>query len=73
MIKEIYRKDGIMQGGVRKRGKKWYYYFSITVNGKRKKIECVGGNAKKEGLDALRKALNEYEMGYIEPSKITVY
>ncbi len=62
-----------MQGGVRKRGKKWYYYFSITVNGKRKKIECVGGNAKKEGLDALRKALNEYEMGYIEPSKITVY
>lgn len=51
-----------MKGGVRKRGKKWYYYFDAgTVNGKRKKIERVGGITKKEAQDALRKALNEFE------------
>ncbi|MDI7817629.1 tyrosine-type recombinase/integrase [Clostridioides difficile] len=51
-----------MKGGVRKRGKKWYYYFELAiVDGKRKKIERVGGDTKKEAQTALRMALNEYE------------
>ncbi|WP_413927512.1 Arm DNA-binding domain-containing protein [Clostridioides sp. ES-S-0108-01] len=38
-----------MKGGIRKRGEKWYYYFDLgTINGKRKKIERVGGKTKKE-------------------------
>lgn len=46
-----------MRGGVRKRGKKWYYYFDAgTINGKRKKIERVGGDTKAEALKALREA-----------------
>lgn len=62
-----------MQGGVRKRGKKWYYYFdSEILNGKRKKIERVGGSSKAEAQKALRKALQEYETGYVEPHKLTV-
>lgn len=51
-----------MKGGVRKRGKKWYYYFELAiVEGKRKKIERVGGDTKKEAQTALRIALSEYE------------
>lgn len=51
-----------MTGSVRKRGKKWYYYFDIsTVDGKRKKIERVGGLTKKEAESALRNAISEYE------------
>ncbi|MBS4534468.1 tyrosine-type recombinase/integrase [Clostridium sp. D2Q-14] len=51
-----------MQGGVRRRGKRWYFYFDAgVVDGKRKKIERVGGNTKKEALEALRNALNEFE------------
>lgn len=51
-----------MQGGVRKRGDVWYYYFEAgKVDGKRKKVERKGGRTKKEALDSLRKALNEYE------------
>lgn len=62
-----------MEGGVRKRGKRWYYYFDAgIVDGKRKKVERVGGNTKKEALDSLRKALNEFECGYIEPKKMSL-
>ncbi|ACD24736.1 site-specific integrase [Clostridium botulinum] len=51
-----------MQGSVRKRGNKWYYYFDVAKSdGKRKKIERAGGNTKKEALEALRKALSEYD------------
>ncbi|SHJ92034.1 site-specific integrase [Tepidibacter formicigenes] len=51
-----------MQGGVRKKGNRWYYYFDAgKVNGKRKRIERKGGNTKKEALEALRKALYEFE------------
>ncbi|NMS90569.1 site-specific integrase [Clostridioides difficile] len=51
-----------MKGGVRKRSNKWYYYFDLgIVDGKRKKVERVGGNTKKEAEKALREALNEYE------------
>ncbi|MFL8712933.1 tyrosine-type recombinase/integrase [Clostridioides sp. GD02377] len=51
-----------MKGGVRKRGKKWYYYFDASiVDGKRKKVEKVGGETKKEAEKALRDAINEFE------------
>lgn len=51
-----------MQGSVRKRGNKWYYYFDIAKeNGIRKKIERVGGKTKKEALEKLRIALSEYD------------
>lgn len=51
-----------MQGGVRKKGDTWYYYFDLAkVDGKRKKIERKGGSTKKEALSALRKAISEYE------------
>ncbi|MFU0784261.1 tyrosine-type recombinase/integrase [Clostridium sp.] len=64
-----------MQGGVRKRGKKWYYYFDVgTVDGKRKKIERVGGDTKAEALKALREALAEFERAgtIIDESNISV-
>lgn len=51
-----------MAGHVRKRGDKWYYSFEAgTVDGKRKRIERVGGKTKKEAESALRKALEEFE------------
>ena len=51
-----------MTGSVRKRGKNWYYSFEAsTVDGKRKRIEKVGGRTKKEAETALRIALTEYE------------
>lgn len=50
-----------MEGHVRKRGEKWYYSFeAASVEGKRKRIERVGGRTKKEAEAALRKALEEY-------------
>lgn len=64
-----------MQGGVRKRGNQWYYYFEAgKINGKRNKIEKKGGKTKKEALDALRKALNEYEKAgsVIDESEMSV-
>ncbi|GMG96813.1 tyrosine-type recombinase/integrase [Tepidimicrobium xylanilyticum] len=64
-----------MQGGVRKRGKRWYYYFDAgTINGKRKKIERVGGDTKAEALKALREALAEFERAgtIIDESNISV-
>jgi integrase len=64
-----------MQGGVRKRGNNWYYYFDLgKVDGKRKKIERKGGKTKKEAEAALRKALQEYESAGLlfEPSEISV-
>ncbi|MCK4260301.1 MAG: site-specific integrase [Halanaerobiales bacterium] len=51
-----------MRGGVRKRGKVWYYYFDLgKVEGKRKKIERKGGRTKEEAETALRNAMSEYE------------
>ncbi|KAE9633749.1 tyrosine-type recombinase/integrase [Defluviitalea raffinosedens] len=64
-----------MEGHIRKRGNKWYYSFEAgTVNGKRKRIERVGGRTKKEAEAALRKALQEYENAglHFEPSEISV-
>ncbi len=52
----------IIKGGVRKKGKKWYYYFDLgVIDGKRKKVERSGGNTKKDAEKALREALKEYE------------
>ena len=51
-----------MSGHLRKRGNKWYYSFETSsVDGKRKRIERVGGLTKKESQQALRKAMLEYE------------
>ncbi len=51
-----------MQGSVRKRGNYWAYSFEVgKENGKRKRIERTGGKTKKEALEALRKAILEYE------------
>lgn len=60
-----------MQGGVRKRGNSWYYYFDIgIVDGKRKKIERKVGSSKVEAQKALRKALLEFETtGYLNEEK----
>ena len=64
-----------MTGGVRKKGAKWYYYFDTAkVDGKRQKIERVGGKTKKEAEAALAAAINEYNNAgaVFEPTKISV-
>lgn len=64
-----------MEGSLRKRGDKWYYSFEAsTVDGKRKRIERVGGRTKKEAAASLRKALQEYKNAglHFEPSEISV-
>lgn len=64
-----------MEGSIRKRGNKWYYSFDAGyADGKRKRIERVGGRTKKEAETALRLALSEYENAglYFEPSSISV-
>lgn len=64
-----------MNGGTRKRGSTWSYYFDLgKVDGKRKKKEKGGFRTKKEAEAALAKALNEYNNAgtVFEPSEITV-
>lgn len=66
-----------MEGGVRKRGNSWYYYFDLgTVDGQRKKFERVatGATKKSEALRILRNAITEYENSgtIFEPSKTSV-
>jgi integrase len=64
-----------MNGGVRKRGATWSYYFDLgKVEGKRKKKEKGGFRTKKEAEQALAAALNEYNNAgqVFEPSEITV-
>lgn len=60
---------------VRKRGEKWYYSFeAASVDGKRKRIERVGGKTKKEALEKGIQALNEYNNSgqHFEPSSVSV-
>lgn len=64
-----------MNGGVRKRGSTWSYYFDLgKVDGKRKKKEKGGFRTKKEAEAALAAAINEYNHAgkVFEPSEITV-
>lgn len=64
-----------MNGGTRKRGSTWSYYFDLgKVDGKRKKKEKGGFQTKKEAEAALAAALNEYNNAgqVFEPSEITV-
>jgi len=64
-----------MEGHIRKRGDKWYYSFELSnVDGKRKRIERVGGRTKKEAEAALRVALQEYNNAglHFEPSEISL-
>lgn len=60
---------------VRKRGEKWYYSFeAATVDGKRNRIERVGGKTKKEALEKGIQALNEYNNSgqHYEPKSVSV-
>lgn len=64
-----------MNGGTRKRGNTWSYYFDMgKVNGKRNKKEKGGFRTKKEAEAALAKAIAEYNNGgtVINPTEITV-
>lgn len=64
-----------MNGGTRKRGSTWSYYFDLgKVDGKRKKKEKGGFRTKKEAEAALAKAITEYNNAgtVFEPSEITV-
>lgn len=64
-----------MNGGVRKRGATWSYYFDLgKIDGKRKKKEKGGFRTKKEAEAALAAAINEYNNAgqVFEPSEITV-
>lgn len=59
----------------RKRGNKWYYSFeAANIDGKRKRIERVGGKTKKEALEKGIQALNEYNNAgqHFEPATISV-
>lgn len=50
------------EGNVRQRGDKWYYSFETApINGKRHRIERVGGYTQKDAERALRRALDDYE------------
>ncbi|OZV12275.1 hypothetical protein CIW83_09250 [Tissierella sp. P1] len=64
-----------MTVSARKRGKKWYYSFeTASIDGKRKRIERVGGDTKAEALRVGRIALTEYENAgqFFEPKNISV-
>lgn len=64
-----------MQGGTRKRGATWSYYFDMgKVDGKRQKKEKGVFKTKKEAEAALAKAISEYNNAgsVFEPSEITV-
>ena len=64
-----------MNGGTRKRGSTWSYYFDLgKVDGKRKKKEKGGFRTKKEAEAALAAAINEYNNAgnVFEASEITV-
>lgn len=51
-----------LRGGVRKRGKRWYYYFEdIDEDGSRKKVEKVGGDTRAEAEACLRKVLSDID------------
>ncbi|MBP3604756.1 MAG: site-specific integrase [Lachnospiraceae bacterium] len=60
---------------VRKRGEKWYYSFeAASIDGKRKRIERVGGKTKKEALEKGIQALSEYNNSgqHFEPASVSV-
>ncbi|MEG0133064.1 MAG: tyrosine-type recombinase/integrase [Clostridium sp.] len=64
-----------MQGGTRKRGSTWSYYFDLgMVDGNRKRKEKGGFKTKKEAQEALRTDLNIYEKcgSIIDESNISV-
>ena len=51
-------------GHVRKIGDKWYYILEMAkVNGKRQRIQKVGGTTKAEAQEKLKEAIKEYENG----------
>ncbi|UPW82062.1 N-terminal phage integrase SAM-like domain-containing protein [Lysinibacillus sp. Ag94] len=67
-----------MQGGVRKRGNNWYYYFELgLVDSKRKKIKrkAEGAQTKTEVESVLRRKILEYENAgtVFKPSEMTLH
>lgn len=58
-----------MQGGVRKRGKTWSYYFYIgVIDGKKKYKEKGGFRLKSEAQEALHGAMTDFQNGgFIQP------
>lgn len=62
-----------MQGGVRKRGKTWSYYFYLgIIDGKKKYKEKGGFRLKSEAQEALREAMTQFENGgFIQPKATT--
>jgi integrase len=65
-----------MQGGVRKRGASWSYYFDIGTkrDGKRKIKEKSGFASRPEAVRALTDALYEYNNGgYVAPKDMKFY
>lgn len=64
-----------MNGGTRKRGNTWSYYFDLgKVDGQRKRKEKGGFRTKKEAEQALAAAINEYNNAgsVFEPTNATV-
>lgn len=59
-----------MRGSVRKRGKRWYYYFYADIDGVRKKVERVGGDTRQEAIKALNEALHNLDKSNIVDSTI---
>ncbi|GAB6169661.1 site-specific integrase [Clostridium carnis] len=55
-----------MQGSVRKKGNRWYYRFYEGT----RQIEKVGGNTKKEALQALNEELNRQFKGFERPTEM---
>lgn len=63
-----------MQGGVRKRGKTWSYYFYLgIVDGKKKMKEKGGFRLKSEAETALTTAIYEYQNGGFIETKKTLF
>ena len=64
-----------MNGGIRKRGSTWSYYFDLgKIGGQRKRKEKGGFKTKKAAEAALAAAINEYNNAgqVFEPSEATV-
>lgn len=64
------------EGSLRKRGDKWYYSFEAGhIDGKRKRIERIGGRTKTGAATAMREAIRQFENGGIsvKPSNFSVH
>lgn len=75
MSEKSRKKGRNTRGGLRKRGKNWYYYFNMgKIDGIKQQVEAVVGPDKREAEKALRDAIAAYENTgmHFKPSSITV-